>query len=279
MIVLGGCVNQNQGQTSSNRYVATSITVTEILAAFDVPAEQVVGVPASETYTLPEQYKDIETIGSAMTPDMEIVTRLSPSLIISPNSLEGELATTYEKAGINSVFLNLKSVAGMYKSIEELGNVLGNKDQADQMIDEFVQYMKAYKRKHQDTKQPTVLILMGLPGSYVVATSSSYVGDLVNLAGGINIYGDGDGVDFLNVNPEDMLKQNPDIILRTSHALPDQVNDMFASEFKDNTIWSQFEAVKNNHVYDLNHEYFGMSANFNYQKGLAELEELLYGTN
>ena len=34
--------------------------------------------------------------------------------------------------------------------------------------------------------------------------------------------------------------------------------------------------VKNNKVFDLNHEYFGMSANFNYQKGLENLEGILY---
>ena len=68
-----------------------------------------------------------------------------------------------------------------------------------------------------------MLILMGLPGSYVVATESSYVGSLVKLAGGVNVYGDGDGQDFLNINPEDMVEKAPDIILRTSHALPEQV--------------------------------------------------------
>lgn len=68
-----------------------------------------------------------------------------------------------------------------------------------------------------------MLILMGLPGSYVVATESSYVGSLVKLAGGVNVYGDGNGQDFLNINPEDMVEKAPDIILRTSHALPEQV--------------------------------------------------------
>ena len=42
---------------------------------------------------------------------------------------------------------------------------------------------------------------------------------------------------------------------------------------------SIFDAVKNNKVYDLNNEYFGMSANFNYQKGLEDLEGILYENN
>ena len=46
-----------------------------------------------------------------------------------------------------------------------------------------------------------------------------------------------------------------------------------------NDIWSKFSAVQNNKVYDLDNNYFGMSANFNYQKGLEMLEGILYGTN
>lgn len=50
----------------------------------------------------------------------------------------------------------------------------------------------------------------------------------------------------------------------------------FQEEFSNNETWQQFDAVKNNKVFDLNHEYFGMSANFNYQKGLEDLEGILY---
>ena len=62
---------------------------------------------------------------------------------------------------------------------------------------------------------------MGLPGSYIIATENSYVGSLVALAGGENVYTDTDQ-EFLTVNTEDMKTKEPDIILRAAHALPDQ---------------------------------------------------------
>ena len=142
--------------------------------------------------------------------------------------------------------------------------------------------MVEFRAKYQNTASPRVLILMGLPGgSYLVTTESSYVGDLVKLAGGTNVYGNGNGngQDFVNVNAEDMLQQNPDIILRTSHAMPEEVMKNFETEFAQNDIWSKFSAVQNGKVYNLDNNYFGMSANFNYQKGLENLEGILYGTN
>ena len=72
-----------------------------------------------------------------------------------------------------------------------------------------------------------------------------------------------------------MLQQNPDIILRTSHAMSEEVMKNFETEFAQNDIWSKFSAVQNGKVYNLDNNYFGMSANFNYQKGLENLEGIL----
>ena len=224
--LLTGCVNQNQEVTSDQKITvaATSIAVTEILDQLNIPAKQVVGIPQSDSYTVPKKYQKATKIGNAMTPDMEKISTLKPDLILSPNSLESDLSSKYKKIKISSSFLNLKNLSGMYKSIEELGKLFNKEKQAKKLVDEYVDYMVSFREKYQNNVSPRVLILMGLPGgSYVVATESSYVGDLVRLAGGTNIYGDGEGKDFINVSVEDMLKQNPDIILRTSHAMPKQV--------------------------------------------------------
>lgn len=276
-----GCVDQS-GKSNKDvlTIAATSVAVTEILDKLDVPSEQIVGIPTTESYTVPKKYQKATELGTAMSPDMEILSTLKPSLVLSPNSLEGDLASKYEKMGVSSSFLNLKSVTGMFKSIEEIGKLLNKEDEATKLIDEFVNYMVAFRDKYQNNTSPRVLILMGLPGgSYLVATESSYVGDLVRLAGGTNVYGDGDGTDFVNVNAEDMLQQKPDVILRTSHAMSEEVMKNFETEFSENDIWSKFSAVQSNKVFNLNNNYFGMSANFNYQKGLEELEGILYGNN
>lgn len=279
--LLTGCVNQNQQSTNEDiSVVATSVAVSEILDQLDVSKNQVVGIPQSDSYTIPKKYQKATKIGNAMSPDMEKISNLNPNLILSPNSLEGDLASKYEKLKISSSFLNLKNLSGMYKSIEELGKLFNKEKQAKKLIDDYVTYMTSFREKYQNNVSPRILILMGLPGgSYVVATESSYVGDLVKLAGGTNIYGDGEGKDFVNVSVEDMLKQQPDLILRTSHAMPEQVMSYFKEEFSNNDTWQQFDAVKNNKVFDLNNEYFGMSANFNYKKGLEFLEGILYENN
>jgi len=260
-------------ENTNPRIIATSPAVAEIC---DKLYLDLVGVCSSSVSKIPTRYKKAKKIGTAMSPDMEIVSSLNPDWILSPSSLQSDLQPKYENIQTDWAFLNLKSVQGMYRSIQELGDIFGKQEQAATLTEDFKTFYQKYKKENEGKQSPKVLILMGMPGSYVIATENSYVGSLVELAGGENVYA-GSNQEFLTVNTEDMEKKNPDIILRAAHALPDQVVEMFNEDFKANDIWKHFKAVQDGKVYDLTYEYFGMSANFYYKTALAELQPLLYG--
>lgn len=257
------------------RIIATSPATAQICDKLEL---DLVGVCSSSISTIPERYKDAATVGSAMSPDMEIVSSLNPDWILSPISLQSDLQPKYEAIDTDWAFLNLRSVQGMYRSIQELGEIFDREEQAQELTDEFIEFYDEYKKKNEGKDHPKVMILMGLPGSYIIATPNSYVGSLVELAGGENVYSDTDQ-EFLTVNTEDMKTKEPDVILRAAHALPDQVIEMFQKDFEENDIWKHFDAVKNGRVYDLTYEYFGMSATFQYPEALEELQPILYPEN
>lgn len=280
VISLVGCVNQHPESAATKtevnkevRLVATSPAVAQICSRLNL---DLVGV-CDTSGTLPEKYDKVKKVGMAMNPDLETIKSLNPDYVLSPSSLESDLQPKYASIGVKSLFLNLKSVDGMYASIEGLGEKFDRKDEADEMLNEFKTFMDKYKDKNKDKKSPKVLVLMGLPGSYIVATDNSYVGSLVKLAGGTNVYGDGGGEEFLTANTEDMQTKDPDIILRAAHALPDEVKEMFAEEFETNDVWKHFRAVQEGKVYDLDSSLFNMSANFSYSDALEALQPLLYG--
>ena len=254
------------------KIIATSPATADICDKLDL---DLVGVCSSSISTIPERYQDVPTVGTAMSPDMEIVASLKPDWILSPISLQSDLQPKYENIGTDWAFLNLRSVQGMYRSIQELGEIFDREEQADALVKEFQDFYEKYKKKNEGKDHPKVLILMGLPGSYIIATEKSYVGSLVALAGGENVYTDS-SQEFLTVNTEDMKTKEPDIILRAAHALPDQVVEMFNEDFKTNDIGKHFDSVKNGRVYDLTYENFGMSATFRYPKALEELQPILY---
>ena len=265
---------EDRGEASSSpRIVATSPATVEIMARLNL---SLVGVPESSLSSLPSRYSAVTRVGTAMGPDMEIIKTLKPDYVIGPASLEKDMEPKLRAAGLRGIFLNLESVEGLYKSVEELGALLGREEEAERMVDEFSAFYYAYQKEHAGRESPSVLILMGLPGSYVVATGKSYVGSLVRLAGGRNVYED-EAQDFIVANTEDMQRRDPDIILRAAHALPEDVEAMFRQEFETNEIWRHFRAVEDGCVYDLPYQEFGMSAKFNFPAALRILEPMLYG--
>lgn len=276
ILLLTGCVNQKtEGKkTGGNlRIAATSMATVYIMEKLNI---DLVAVPDSEIDKMPERYKDVPKVGMAMTPDIEKLKQINPDYVFSPVSLISDLLPKYKAADLDYGFLNLNNTDGMYKSIEDLGKLLNRKKEAKALIDDYKKFIDDYREKHKDKKAPKVLILMGLPGSYVVATENSYVGSLAELAGAENVYG-GTNQQFITINTEDMLKKDPDMILRTAHALPDQVMAMFKKDFAENDIWKHFRAVQEGKVYDLDYKKFGMSAKFNYKQALNDLDKLFYG--
>lgn len=254
-----------------HRIISTSAPLCEMMDELDL---DLVGIPKTN-FEIPARYRSVTEIGMPMAPDLEIVKSLNPTDIITPNSLQYDLQPQYESIGVPATFVNLMSIEGMFKSIEGLGKKYNRIEQANKMIEEYKHFMNDYTQGTEDREPPKVLILMGLPGAYVVATEKSYVGSLVKLAGAVNVFQD-ETEAFLNLNTEAMLQTEPDIILRTAHAMPEMVMAEFEKNFRENDIWQHFRAVQEGKVYDLDYTMYGMSANLNYQKALKHLQKLLY---
>lgn len=277
---LASCASPSAVETAVNKnpkIASTSVAICEILDELEY--DNVIGIPETSSDSMPERYKGVTTIGGAMSPDYEIIKSLSPNLVLSPKTLEDSLSADYSAAGINSAFLDMSSVEGMYSAINSLGEILGRDEQAEKLIDEYNSYMSSYTAQNGDEK--SVLILMAFPdGFYLVSTENSYVGNLVKLAGGKNVYGadtNGDSNGVLQVNPEDMIQKNPDIILVYAHYSEENAFDYMKNEFKTNEVWQYYDAVKNDKIYYLPSENFGMSATLGWTDGLDYLKPILHG--
>ncbi|MCU5300512.1 heme ABC transporter substrate-binding protein IsdE [Bacillus toyonensis] len=256
---------------SKERIVATTVAVIEIMDALEV---DLVGVPTSSK-TLPKRSKGLPEVGNPMSPDMEKVKSLKPSEVLSVTTLEYELKPVFDGVGMKANFLDLTSLKNMQNSISDLGKKYGREKQAEEVVTKLDKKVASIQKEVKGKKEPTVLILLGVPGSYLVATEHSYIGDLVKQLGGKNIV-QGERVEYLASNTEYLKKADPDIILRAAHGMPDEVVKMFDKEFKTNDIWKHFAAVKNNRVYDLEERLFGTTGNLAAIEALDELKKMMY---
>lgn len=256
------------------RIVATTVAITEITDALGL---DLAGKPTS-TKMLPDRYKDVPDVGNPMSPDMEKVMSLKPTDILSVTTLQYDLEPKFKDLNINAEFLNFESLANMQKEIQKLGDRFDKAAKAKEINEALDAKVAKVKQQIQGKKSPKVLILLGVPGSYLVATEHSYIGDLVKIAGGTNVVQD-QKVEYIAHNTEALQQSNPDIILRAAHGMPDEVVKMFDEEFKTNDIWKHFNAVKNGHVYDLPEPLFGTTGNLAASSALDELVKMMYPSN
>lgn len=278
-LLLAGCSNDEQATApevaastdDDHRIIAGTVVLAQILDGLDLNA---VAVPDT-VKELPARFEGLPNIGNAMDPDAETIKSLNPTEVLSVSTLEYDLKTKFEQLRIPVDFVDLTSVDSMLSEIEEIGARYDRDDEADALVASLEQQMDEVMNDVPEQQSPSVLILLGVPGSYLVATEHSYIGDLVKRAGGRNVM-KGQEAEFLPSNTEYLYESNPNIILRLAHGMPDEVVEMFNEEFKTNDIWKHFDAVTNDRVYDLEEELFGTTAALNVPEALEELTRLFY---
>ena len=270
-----GCSSSESNEsnvTNSNGeevVVATSVAVTEILDKLGV---EVSGVPTT-SYELPESTKDATEVGSPMNPDLEIIKSLNPTCVVSVDTLGSDFEKQFTENNIPSMFVNLSTVDGLKETIVNLGEKFDKSEKAAEIIAELENKENELNLSKRENKED-ILILFGAPGSVMVSTDNSYVGNLVKIAGGNNIF-ESESSSFIQVNMEEIIKRNPDKILIMTHAVPEEAKKTVEEEFAKAT-WQQLDAIKNNKVYYLENGYFGMSANLKVIEALDKLGEILY---
>ena len=248
--------------------VATSVAITEILDRLGV---EVSGVPQT-SYELPESAKGATEVGSPMNPDMEIIKSLNPTDVICVDTLGSDFEKQFEENNINADFYNLSNVDGLKETIAALGEKFNKQDKANEILDEIKEVEdKVNSNKKSDDK---ILVLFGAPGSVMVATDKSYIGNLVELAGGNNIFSNATS-SFTQINLEEIIKLNPDKILVITHAVPEDAKKSVEEELSKD-LWKNVNAVKNNDITYLENGYFGMSANLQIVEAVEKLGDILY---
>ncbi|GAX05754.1 iron ABC transporter substrate-binding protein [Secundilactobacillus pentosiphilus] len=254
------------------RIVATTYAVVQIADRLKLP---LVGVPNTEN-KLPARYKNVTRVGSPMNPSAEKIASVKPTAVYSVTTLKEQFGKSFKQQHIKPYFLDLQSVSDLQRVVTKMGNQYDRKAAARGANREIDHAILKAKHRANGQKKPRVLVLMGLPGAgYMIATNRSYVGNLVQLAGGKNVFASKDQ-EYIQPSDEAIQKARPQVILRLEHAMPQMVTEQFNSEFKSQSFWHQTPAVKSKRVYDLQEPDFDATANMHAAKALGEVSQWLY---
>ncbi len=199
--------------------------------------------------------------GNAANPDYEMILELDPDLVVCwhyyPDELDEQLPDT-----ITVVALDFFDPRTFLEETRKFAYMLETEDRTEDYIDNFYsKYMDLIEDRTEglsEEERPKVYWERSKP--YETFGSMPYVTSLIELCGGRNIFADTE-FDIAMTDPESVVKNNPDIIIRyapskgpeTGYSVEDPAE---AKALRDAILarpeLSLVDAVKNERVYVLN---------------------------
>ncbi|MBN1384251.1 MAG: ABC transporter substrate-binding protein [Elusimicrobia bacterium] len=190
----------------------------------------------------PDDAKNKEKIGNVMEVNIEKIIDLKPDLVLATGLTKPEQINKLKSLGIRvlsfSIYKN-KTFSQICEQFMELGEIVGNKEKAEQIVRKAKKKVKSIHNKTKNLSNPKILMQIGAKPLWI-ATKDSFLNDFIVLAGGENIGHSGRNGLY---SREKVLEQNPDMILIITMGI---VSD------EEKEIWQKYNtlnAVKNNRIY------------------------------
>lgn len=177
--------------------------------------EKVIGVTDWDTIIQKEK------IGNLIPLNIEKIVSLNPDLVFVSGGFQEPEVKRLEQHNIKTFVINPTNFNDIYRELIIIGTILGEKEKASALSNELREkVLNIAKETFTWTKKPRVLYLMvqNNIAELWTAGTGSYINELISYAGGLNLAASYTGNNgFLQVGPEFVVSQNPDIIIVDSY--------------------------------------------------------------
>lgn len=237
------------------RVVALYQQEAELMAALDIE-DKLAGYSIVTENTPPEyeeKLKDIPVLAEDDYPSKEVLLEADPDFVIgSERSFNKNGVGTVEELsnlGIDAYVTESEkpeTIENMvYKEIGEIAQIFGIKERGEKLIQEMQEEIDDITDQIGDVDEPVKVLLMsgGESGSAQVSGGLSLDNQLIELAGGENVFGDEDEY-LLEVSWEEVVDRDPDVIV-TSYCCGTSPDDL-EKVISNNPSLEDVTAVKNN---------------------------------
>jgi iron complex transport system substrate-binding protein len=230
----------------AQRIISLAPSNTEILYALGA-GDQVIGRDSASDF--PAEALDLPSIGDTFSGlNSETIVSLQPDLILAAQITPVEYIAELEQLGLTVFWLaNPVTLEGLYTNLDIVAQLTGRQDEAAELTVDLQTREAAIQNALADiTEIPVVFYeIDGAtdPDAPWTSGSGTFIDILINSAGGENA-GSVLTSDFGQISIEELLVQNPDVIL-----LGDAAYGVTVESVGERAGWSDLAAVQNGQVF------------------------------
>jgi len=256
------------------RIVSLSPSSTEILFAVGA-GSKVVGVTDYCNY--PPNLKarieadEVTKVGGYWNPSVETIVALKPDLVLVSTAkctektneckvncsrrceITIKVASRLRSLGLKVLTLDPHSMNDVLNNILLVGRASGNAPEASNLVENLRQRIDRVVTKSKAISHRPKVYFEVWNDPYMSVSSGTWIGNLIKLAGGANIFGEAVS-EWPIIHSEDIIQQNPDIIVFP--VIPDVPR--FWGSFEDvkkRPGWNGINAVRNGSLYEVPRDY------------------------
>jgi iron complex transport system substrate-binding protein len=217
------------------RIVSLNPVTTEMLFAFGA-GSRLVG--RSQFDLWPEAASLVPDLGNGLQPNVEVVLGAHPDLVILYASQDNRpAAARFRAAGVSTLSLRTDHIADFRRTVQLLGSILRDSARARVVADSVFRTLSRVRAATTNLRRPTVFWhIWNSP--LITIGSGSFMTELVDIAGGRNVYADITGPSA-TVSLEDVARRDPDFILAGPQG---------AEKIEDDRRWRIVRAVREGKV-------------------------------
>ncbi len=205
-------LSQGEAQPAIHRMICASPSITEIVFSLGA-GSRVVGVSAFSFY--PPEAQAVTQIGGQINPNRERILSLEPDLVI----IQGRhqmLDRFCREQGIPILSVEIDRIEHITSAIQRIGEVLDAETAAEHLATGIRQQLADLARKTQSRPPRSVFLGLGhTPGDLtglMTTGSGTFLHELIELAGGRNIFADAPGT-YPRISKEALVRRRPDVII------------------------------------------------------------------
>jgi cobalamin transport system substrate-binding protein len=224
---------------SPMRIVSLAPSVTETLFALGAGPE-VVGV--SQYCGYPEAVTRLPKVGTFLTPNVEAIAGLKPTLVIGLESSSNiREIHAIEAMDCPTLMVSEETIEDIQAAILKIGERIGRAQQAHEMVRKIQSHISLVRQRLMSVPPRRVLMLVGHQ-PIVAVGPGTFLDELLRLAGGANV-ADRVGESWPRLSIEYIIAMAPEVILD---------GQMGSDPVSPNSFWAQYPsipAVKQRRVY------------------------------
>ncbi len=217
----------------ATRVVSLNPTATELIFTIGADA-RLVGRSRWDEH--PAETKKIPAVGDGIRPNVEAVLALRPSLVILYATAENRAAeAAFHRAGIRTLSLRVDHIAQFLALTRTLGVALGA-EEAARVVRDSVQRTLDQVRAVTQGATPVSVAWPLWQQPVMVVGRGSYLDELIEIAGGRNVFHDLDAPSPI-VNIEEIARRNPDVMVASTRT---------RAELVAKPQWGAVRAIRDN---------------------------------